>query len=253
MSVSSPTRRSPGRRAHEDGRRRLRASGRDGSGLSMPERRLLHDSLLAAVELEPRKRRWSSTASAVRTRAAGHVASPRKGALQDLGLERGDRVVVFTDTSLFCVASIFGTLLAGGVFVVVNPQTKEDKLAYILQDSDAAISSPKEASPVLRREPERLRLAQRRSAEGVPRRSKGWPTSKSSLPAPSRLRALADPADLAALIYTSGSTGRPKGVMMTHQSMASRRGASPSTSASGRRIASWQCSHLCSTTAYTSC
>ena len=53
-------------------------------------------------------------------------------------MERGDRVIVFTDNSLACVVSIFGTLIAGGVFVVVNPQTKEDKLAYILDDSEAS-------------------------------------------------------------------------------------------------------------------
>ena len=37
-----------------------------------------------------------------------------------------------------CVVSIFGTLFAGGVFVVVNAQTKADKLAYILTDSEAS-------------------------------------------------------------------------------------------------------------------
>ena len=105
----------------------------------MPERRLLHDSLLAAAELEPGKEALVVDGKRYSYSELLDTSLRLASALQDLGLERGDRVVVFTDNSLFCVASIFGTLLAGGVFVVVNPQTKEDKLAYILQDSDAAI------------------------------------------------------------------------------------------------------------------
>ena len=42
------------------------------------------------------------------------------------------------DNSAGCATAIYGTLLAGGVFVVVNPQTKEDKLLYVLDDCEAA-------------------------------------------------------------------------------------------------------------------
>ena len=42
------------------------------------------------------------------------------------------------DNTAGCATAIFGTLLAGGVFVVVNPQTKADKLAYVLDDCEAA-------------------------------------------------------------------------------------------------------------------
>ena len=42
------------------------------------------------------------------------------------------------DNTAECAISIFGTLAAGGVFVVANPQTKTDKLAYMLEDSEAA-------------------------------------------------------------------------------------------------------------------
>ena len=95
--------------------------------------RLLHDSLLAGAAATPDK--TALVVDGQRLTYAELLDSARRfaAALQRQGLERGDRVVVFTDNSLPCVVSIFGTLIAGGVFVVVNPQTKEDKLAYILE------------------------------------------------------------------------------------------------------------------------
>ena len=43
------------------------------------------------------------------------------------------------DNTWPCVVSLYGTLLAGGVFCIVNPQTKADKLEFILNDSGARI------------------------------------------------------------------------------------------------------------------
>ena len=188
----------------------------------MRARRLLHDSLVEATEQDASKEalvvdgeRFSY--EDVLGRALGFA-----GALLEHGLDRGDRVVVFTDNSLACVVSVFGTLLAGGVFVVVNPQTKEDKLAYILTDSGAAFLVTEGS----------IALVAARALEGVP-------SVKAAVcrAAPDGVDGMLDfdalvadssppattpgtiPLDLAALIYTSGTTGNPKGVMMTHQSM----------------------------------
>ena len=55
----------------------------------------------------------------------------------DHGVKRGDRVVIYMDNSVELVVSIFATLKAGGVFVVGNPTTKSEKLAYILNNCSA--------------------------------------------------------------------------------------------------------------------
>src|SRR5437868_9962966 len=55
-------------------------------------------------------------------------------ALRARGLQRGDRVAIYKDNTWPCVVSIYATLLAGGTFLVVNPQTKADKLEFILDD-----------------------------------------------------------------------------------------------------------------------
>src|SRR5262245_53966414 len=53
------------------------------------------------------------------------------------GVERGDRVVVFADNTVETVVSFWGVLKANAVVSIVNPLTKADKLAYLLNDCRA--------------------------------------------------------------------------------------------------------------------
>jgi acyl-CoA synthetase (AMP-forming)/AMP-acid ligase II len=50
------------------------------------------------------------------------------------GVERGDRVVVFADNTIETVISFWAVLKANAVVSIVNPLTKSDKLAYLLND-----------------------------------------------------------------------------------------------------------------------
>jgi acyl-CoA synthetase (AMP-forming)/AMP-acid ligase II len=45
------------------------------------------------------------------------------------GVQRGDRVAAYMDNSVEAVVAVFAILKAGGVFLVINPTTKADKLA----------------------------------------------------------------------------------------------------------------------------
>jgi long-chain acyl-CoA synthetase len=150
-------------------------------------------------------------------------------ALRERGVKRGDRVAIYMDNTWPCVLSIFAVLLTGGVFLVINPQTKPDKLAFILDDSDAAVlltdsHLAPSFGPVLAKS-HKLRSVICSGKWPIPA-----PTGKPSGPVESFDDVLRDtaplakpeaviPNDLAALIYTSGSTGNPKGVMHAHQSM----------------------------------
>ena len=60
------------------------------------------------------------------------MANQLSNAFIDFGVKAKDRVAVYLDNSLETVVSIFGTLKAGGVFIVINPQVKEKKLEYVL-------------------------------------------------------------------------------------------------------------------------
>lgn len=59
------------------------------------------------------------------------------GALVARGVKRGDRVVVFMENCWEAVVSIFAVLKAGAVFSPINPSTKADKLAFVLNNCRA--------------------------------------------------------------------------------------------------------------------
>ena len=151
--------------------------------------------------------------------------------LRGLGVERGDRVIVFVENSVEAVLAIFAILKAGGVFVVVNPSTKAGKLAYVIRNSGAKVVITQSSKLGMiehewRRVPNLKTvvlcggtpLAGRQAMGGcVPLEdllrqyeSYGYPPEKKCVD-----------IDLAALIYTSGSTGHPKGVMVTHLNVVS--------------------------------
>jgi long-chain acyl-CoA synthetase len=179
----------------------------------IPPQRLLHDSLMASADLTPEKTALVTEEERLTYEQLLDRALRVARTLQDDGLEHGDRVALYLDNAADLPAALFGTLLAGGVFIVVNPQTKADKLAYLLSDSEASFlfvdhALIEAADEALKTSPSVRRVF---STEELPDVLSG------ARPEPSGPGTIS--LDLAGLIYTSGSTGRPKGVMMTHQSM----------------------------------
>ena len=190
--------------------------------MTLRPQRLLQDSLIEGAQRTPDK---EIVVTPARRYTYGEFldASLRLAtAMQGLGLERGDRVVIYVDNTTENTIAIFATLLAGGVFVVVNAQTKEEKLAYILDDSGASLLVTESGlSPT---------AAKALAKDGSVRATICVGEPDEQLTALDLDKLIADndpsprptgviPLDLAALIYTSGSTGEPKGVMMTHQNM----------------------------------
>jgi acyl-CoA synthetase (AMP-forming)/AMP-acid ligase II len=143
------------------------------------------------------------------------------------GIEKGKRIAIYMDNSWESVVSIYAATLSGGVFLVINPQTKADKLNYILNDCEAKIlvtvqSLKNQLASALKDTPHLKNVV----IAGVNKEIIAFPhlqidsfeecisNNNFDIKFPNII-----PTDLAALIYTSGSTGFPKGVMMTHQSM----------------------------------
>lgn len=143
------------------------------------------------------------------------------------GIKKGDRIAIFLNNSWKSMVSIYGITQAGGVFLVVNPQTKASKLHYILNDCGAKIIVTEsllinELSLAMVGLEEVQQVIT--SGDCIIHKNNKDSGYKDFDEIISNCNYNVDlpiiiPQDLAALIYTSGSTGFPKGVMMTHQSM----------------------------------
>ncbi len=112
--------------------------------------------------------------------------------LIEQGIGSEDRVAVILDKSPELVITALGILKAGGVYLPLDPDYPEDRLAFILHDSQ-----PK----MVLREP-MTNLVDYSPAE------------------PATQQRPLHPNNTAYLIYTSGSTGVPKGVPVPHAPIA---------------------------------
>jgi amino acid adenylation domain-containing protein len=164
----------------------------------------------------------------------------RSDALVRLGVERGDRVVVYGDNTIETVVAFWATLKADAVVSIVNPLTKADKLAYLLNDcrarvlvsdahiahvfADAAARSPHLRAVIVSGELDARTSALLAPLPNVtPLAHALAPLTQAAQAAQAAPRAAPGrrqiDVDLASIIYTSGSTGEPKGVMLTHRNM----------------------------------
>jgi long-chain acyl-CoA synthetase len=146
-------------------------------------------------------------------------------ALIDKGLQRLDRVAICLENSLESVVAIFAILKANGIFVLIHPQAKSDKLQTILNDSGSKILLAE--TSITEKLIGSLIDSQFCTVILVQRDSKPFTFSKGTSfwslinngERTNRPQRQCIEDDVASLIYTSGSTGKPKGVTLTHSNM----------------------------------
>ena len=187
----------------------------------MKIRRLLHDSLIQGAGPASRDRiALIADGTAYRFGQLLEAAQRLGGALRELGIRRGDRIAIYLDNSWACAVTIYATLIAGGVFVPVNPQIRAGKLEFILKDCGArALVSDSRLEPQFREALQGLESAPALVCSGAPVADAVAFEDLIATARPPPGPPPVIPLDLAAILYTSGSTGSPKGVMQTHQSM----------------------------------
>jgi amino acid adenylation domain-containing protein len=122
--------------------------------------------------------------------------------LQSLGVKPEVAVGICIERSLDLVVGLLAILKAGGAYVPLDSSYPSDRLAYMLQDSQASVLLT--TSQILEILPDHT--AQVVCLDVV---------NCNNLPSNSPENGL-KPDNLAYVIYTSGSTGTPKGVAMPH-------------------------------------
>ena len=163
-------------------------------------------------------------------REINDAADQLAAGLRAFGIRPGDRVVIHLENCVEAVISIFGILKARAAFVPVGRTVKADKLAYILNDCDAAglvadsrahqvtqdaLTQAPTVKVVVAVGEQSDSITPGASCKLVAFDDMTDPTSGPTPEAGDRPNRGID-LDLAALVYTSGSTGLPKGVMLTH-------------------------------------
>jgi len=159
----------------------------------------------------------------------------------ELGVEKGDRVVLFTQNSPQFVVAFYAVLRLGAVVVPVNPMSVTEELTHYVEDAGAKVAicggdlypqlSPLLGEGSLERaivaaysdylaEETDLALP---GAVSVPQeevedeRAIPWHAALEAGRSPEEVSV--GSADMALLPYTSGTTGKPKGCIHTHSTL----------------------------------
>jgi amino acid adenylation domain-containing protein len=128
--------------------------------------------------------------------------------LQHQGVGPDVPVGIYVERSLDMLVALLGILKAGGAYVPLDPAYPQERLAYMLQDSQALLLVTQQ------------KLLERLPAQCPPAicLDSEWQTIAASAQQGSQeVLHKISPEHLAYIIYTSGSTGRPKGVQIPHQ------------------------------------
>ena len=156
------------------------------------------------------------------------------GGLQALGMKRGDRAAILSETRMEWSVCDYACICTGVLDVPIYSTLTGPQVAYILENSDASLvfaSTPDQAEKVgaASREMGRdIQIVVFDASDSLPEGALAWEDflekgcevyadmDDESF----RAMALeAEPDSLATLLYTSGTTGNPKGVMLTHNNL----------------------------------
>lgn len=140
-------------------------------------------------------------------------------AMLDMGLAKGDRVLVQVDKSPMAICIHLACLRAGLIYISLNTAYTPAEMTYFLGDSGASllICDPGKETA--------LRDIVGTSGMGCRIETMAADTSGSLVagaqdkPADFENCAV-KPSDIAVVLYTSGTTGKPKGAMLTHANLA---------------------------------
>ncbi len=128
--------------------------------------------------------------------------------LQTLNVGPEVLVGVCLERSLSMLIGLLGVLKAGGAYVPLDPSFPQERLAFMLEDSEV---------PVLLTQQHLLEILPEREGLKIVCIDTDWQAitqhTEENLDSP------VSPENLAYTIYTSGSTGKPKGVQIVHRAV----------------------------------
>jgi long-chain acyl-CoA synthetase len=190
---------------------------------------------------------WREMTFAEYADAAGRVA----GGLQELGVGRGDRVVLMMRNRPEFYVADMGALLVGATPISIYNSSAPEQVQYLAGHCEAKAAILEDVGflerflKVRSELPALEHIVVMEDPEGVAPDDVGsWDALLASRPVDlDGASTVAQPSDLATVIYTSGTTGPPKGVMLDHANIVwtaeSLRMTLAHVAAEGRRLVSY--------------
>ncbi|MEE3716401.1 amino acid adenylation domain-containing protein [Tumidithrix elongata RA019] len=132
--------------------------------------------------------------------------------LSSLGVKKETLVGIFCERSLDAIVGILGILKAGGAYVPLDPDYPQERLEYMLEDSQISVLLTQES----------LKSNLSTCSVRIVCLDHDWESiqaASSELSASQPPSTDVTPNNLSYIIYTSGSTGKPKGVQIEHRSV----------------------------------
>jgi amino acid adenylation domain-containing protein len=172
-----------------------------------PQERCLHELFEAQVEKTPEAVAVVCEGEQLSYAALNRRANRIAHYLQGLGVGAERLVGVCLERSLELVVGLLGVLKAGGAYVPLDPSYPPERLALMLEDTQAPVLLTQARLAATLPTTAAQLLCLDRDWETIAKEPQGNPPSAVT------------PKNLAYVIYTSGSTGKPKGVMISHRAI----------------------------------
>ncbi|WP_445947445.1 AMP-binding protein, partial [Shewanella sp.] len=161
----------------------------------------LPELIMQVAKLQPNAIALSDKDEQIDYETLVKLANQIGASLQEMGVKKGDRVAVLISRRAVLPVTLLGILLAGAVYVPLDPEYPLARNQYILEDARPRIVIYESQRLISNSFPfEWLSLSELESVSP----NNTWHPVK------------IEEDDVSHLIYTSGSTGSPKGVVIRH-------------------------------------
>lgn len=100
---------------------------------------LLHQLLTESAERYPDKEAARFEGESLTYNQLDKLTNQVARALQERGIQKGDRVGIYVHKSFASLICVFGIMKAGGVYVPLDPNAPAKRLAYITRNCDIKI------------------------------------------------------------------------------------------------------------------